>query len=171
MIERAYWPRMGMIVLALVGIFDATYLYISRLIPNFSMVCPVTGGGCEAVRDSAYSVFPPSILTSVNIPVATLGMIGYGLIFVIGLAALHTDVLRSWSLPATLVGLSSFGVAFSAYLVSVQAFIIRAFCSWCLLSAILMTCIWLLALYDRRELRAHRTDQAAPPLAGAAPRA
>jgi uncharacterized membrane protein len=165
---RTLYARMLIAVLALVGFFDATYLMVSRYLPNMSMVCPVTGDGCEQVRDSVWSVFPPSFLTSVHIPVALIGMFGYALVFVIGMMALRRDHAGGLALPPVLVGLSTFGVVFSAYLVSLQLFVIQAVCSWCVLSAILMTSIWLCSIYDWRQWRSQSAGGSAEALASSA---
>jgi uncharacterized membrane protein len=146
---------MAIVLLALIGFFDATYLMLSRFETNLSMVCPITGDGCSTVRDSVWSVFPPLHMSAVGLPVALIGMFGYGLVFALALRALHADALAGLALPPTLVALGTIGVIFSAYLISLQAFVIQAICSWCVLSAIVMTTIWLLALYDWRVLRSH----------------
>jgi uncharacterized membrane protein len=155
MIERSSYPRMAIVLLALVGFFDATYLMLSRFETNVAMVCPITGDGCTTVRDSVWSVFPPAHMATFGLPVALIGMFGYGLIFLLSLRALHADTLAALPLPQTLVALGSIGVVFSVYLTSLQIFVIQALCSWCALSAIVMTTIWLLALYDWRVWRSH----------------
>jgi len=157
MIERSPYPRMAIVLLALVGFFDATYLMLSRFETNLAMVCPITGDGCTTVRDSVWSMFPPSHMTTFGLPVALIGMFGYGLVFLLSMRALHADTLAALPLPQTLVALGTIGVVFSIYLTSVQVFVIQAICSWCVLSAIVMTTIWLLALYDWRVLRSHGT--------------
>lgn len=62
-----------------------------------------------------------------GIPVAVLGLAGY-------LAILVTALLRA---PVTaLVGaaLAVAGLAFALYLLAVQAFVLDAYCTWCLAS-------------------------------------
>jgi uncharacterized membrane protein len=102
-------------------------------------------------------MFPPAHMTTFGMPVALIGMFGYGLVFLLALRALHADALAGLPLPPALVALGSIGFVFSVYLMTVQIFVIQAICSWCALSAIIMTTIWLLALYDWRVRRSHDT--------------
>jgi uncharacterized membrane protein len=82
--------------------------------------------------------------TLIGIPVEMLGMLYYGLV-----ALLHTQVLTRISLSQTLpeyrlemlFGVSLCAVLFSIYLVSVQAFVIRHWCLWCLGSAFISIAI------------------------------
>lgn len=150
MIERSIYPRMAIALIALVGFFDACYLLLNFYYPTVSMACPITGDGCRSVRDSVWSVLPPAHISSVGIPTAVPGVLGYALICGLAMAALHTDRPGRLLLPPTLVALSSLGMLFSLGLGGIQVFIIREVCSWCVLSAILMFTIWLIALYDWR---------------------
>lgn len=158
---------MAVVSLALAGLFNATYLLISYLQPTLSMVCPVTGDGCDAARTSIWSTFPPGN----GIPVALIGIIGYGLIFGLALAALQTDRLGRLPLPPVLLLLGTIGFGFSAYLMSVQIFVLQAVCFWCALSAVLMTAIFGLTLFDWRTWRSEPAGSAEQPFGPAARRA
>ncbi len=163
MVERSVYARMGIVVLALAGFFDSAYLMLSRFQTDVSMICPVSGDGCTTVRDSPWSTIPPGS----GVPVALLGLVGYALVFGVAMAALHTDYARTLPLPLTLLAIGSAGVLFSIYLVGIQYFIIQAFCSWCLLSALLMATIWLLSLYDWRVWRSEAASTSRQPLSQA----
>jgi uncharacterized membrane protein len=52
-----------------------------------------------------------------------------------------------------LLGLSAVALAFSAWLTWLEAFVIRAWCQWCVISAILVTIIFFAALAEVRRLR------------------
>jgi uncharacterized membrane protein len=82
-----------------------------------SVVCPV-GGGCETVQESEYAEIA-------GVPVAMLGLIGY----VVLLALIVWDATLARLAAATL---ALVGLLFSIYLLVVQAFVIEAFCVWCL---------------------------------------
>jgi uncharacterized membrane protein len=82
-----------------------------------SVVCPV-GGGCETVQESEYAEIA-------GVPVAMLGLIGY----VVLLALIVWDATLARLAAATL---ALVGLLFSIYLLVVQAFVIEAFCIWCL---------------------------------------
>lgn len=156
MIERPMYPRMALALLALVGLFDAAYLSITHFQASTAITCPVTGDGCTQVRDSIWSVLPPG---EQGIPIALLGVLGYALIFAGSMLALHRDTIRRLVLPLALVVLGSLGVVFSLYLVSLQLFVIQAVCSWCMLSALLMTTICVTAVYDWRTWEQHKANQ------------
>ncbi len=166
MVERVLYPRMAMALLALIGAFNASYLLITRYQTDMAMLC-LTGNGCSVVQESAWSTVPPSFVSSVNVPVALIGIFGYGLFLLLALAGLQTDHVRGMALPPVLVAFTTLGFAFSVYLVNVQAFVIGAFCSWCLLSALIMTTIWLLSIYDWRMWRGAISGNEAQALTGA----
>ena len=82
-----------------------------------AVVC-VRGGGCETVQHSSYAEIA-------GVPVALLGLIAYGAML----------ALLVWDLPIARTGaatLAFVAVLFSAYLLVLQAFVIHAFCVWCL---------------------------------------
>jgi uncharacterized membrane protein len=145
---RSLYPRMVATLVALLGLFDALYLALSRFFPATPLVCP-TGGGCAMVQESPWSTFPPGD----GVPVAFIGVAGYAVLFVLGMVALQTDRLGRVALPPLLLGISSAGVLFSIYLVALQFFIIQAICFWCTLSALLQLLIWLAAFFDWRAWR------------------
>ena len=76
---RSPYARMAIALLALIGMFDALYLGLGRLVGG-AVYCP-TGGGCEAVAASEYSV-----LFGV-LPVAYLG------VFWLRIDPCHSDTL------------------------------------------------------------------------------
>ncbi len=110
--------RLAVAAVAAVGVAVAGYLTYVHYRPA-ALIC--TGdGGCEAVQDSSYAEIA-------GIPVALLGLLAY--LTVLGLVAWDTDLART--LAAT-IALSAIGFAF--YLVVVQAFVIDAWCVWCLVN-------------------------------------
>jgi uncharacterized membrane protein len=107
---------------ALAGAAVAGYLTWSHYADS-QVIC-VAGGGCETVQKSSYAEI-------VAIPVAALGLASYSLIA--GLIA--------WNSPSARLGaatLAFVGALFSLYLVAVQAFVIDAFCVWCLANDLLI---------------------------------
>lgn len=102
------------------------------------MVCP-TGSSCETVIYSEYSKF-------FGIPLEYLGMLYYGL-----LVGVYTLLVIS---PSSVPPLLLFGVLyitaaaflFSVYLTSIQAFVLRQWCMWCLLSAVFSTTIFIVSI-------------------------
>jgi uncharacterized membrane protein len=101
---------------ALAGVAVAGYLTRAHY-GEGSLVCPV-GGGCETVQESEYAEIA-------GIPVALLGLLAYAVL--LALILWDTPLAR---LAAAALALT--GLLFSGYLLVVQAFVIEAFCIWCL---------------------------------------
>lgn len=171
--QRSLVARMVATFLALLGIMNAGYLSITRIYPS-ALVCP-TGGGCETLRLSQWSIFPPG--SEAAIPVAFLGVAGYTLLFILGLISLQTDRLGPLPLFPVFLTLSSFGALFSIYLASLQLFVIKipgtndpAICFWCMLSALTQWSIWAALIVDWRMRRRGAMQTARAPVGGAAQR-
>ncbi len=99
------------------------------------VACPVGGAGCDVVRLSESS----SVL---GIPVPLMG-IGFSLTLAV------LEISRS-ELPGalrmidrTMLAMAGAGMALSAYLTALEAFVIGAYCFWCL---VLATCSLALAI-------------------------
>ena len=127
--------------LALVGLADATYLTIEHLTGQ-SVRCTLIAG-CSEVLSSPYA-------TMRGIPLALVGAAAYFAVF--SLATLAAFGYRGAGPLLTAVVAIMFAV--TLWLVYLQAFVIRAFCQYCLFSAaitILLTVITLIGW--RRERR------------------
>ena len=88
---------------------------------------------CDIVNRSEYS----SIM---GIPVAGIGMLGYGL-----LLALSTGYRQRADTPTRLVLAAAVGLAFAIYLTYVEAYVLETWCILCLSSLALITMITLFA--------------------------
>jgi uncharacterized membrane protein len=75
------------------------------------------------------------------------GVVGYFAILVVALAALRPMALleRKWSV--LLAALSSGGFLFTLYLTYLELFVIHAICRWCVGSAVIMTVLWVVAVW------------------------
>ena len=128
---------MAIAVLSLIGFFVATYLFAHSMGWTGPIVCGV--GDCATVQASTYAWVGP-------IPVSGIGLGGYVALFVLAMLGVQPRGVAS-PLVARLLGLgAAFGVAFSAYLTYLEAAVINAWCQWCVVSAILMTMIFLASL-------------------------
>lgn len=136
---------MAMAVLSLVGLFVALYLALHRVGVVGSLACGVDGG-CSTVQSSSYATF-------LGVPVPFIGVIGYLVLFVVSMAAVSGRALSDRALAGTLLVLSAAAFAFSAYLTAVEAFVIQAWCRWCVVSAIIATLIFLFSLPEAARLR------------------
>lgn len=130
------------IVIAVAGLIVATYLTII----DYSDVKPLcTGfGGCTSVQSSPYAFIGP-------IPVALLGVLGYIALLALRLARGRLSSEWDGYLPLFALSVSLIGVLYSAYLTYLEAFVILAWCPWCVASAILMLGYFVLAVIDWRQ--------------------
>jgi len=125
----------ALLVVAVLGFADAAYLtleHYSGVIPPCSIV-----EGCEQVLTSSYA-------TIAGIPVALGGVIFY-LLVLIGLFAYlegKNEKLLRYSLILTAVGFLS-----TLYFLFIQAFVLKAFCLYCLGSATSSTLLFVLAIF------------------------
>ena len=102
------------------------------------MVCPLNMK-CEQVLFSKYAKF-------LGIPLEILGIFYYGLIVLSYSIFLFYPSLKNPLFIFSIFMISTCGFLFSIYLVSLQAFKIKEWCSWCLMSAGISTINFLLAL-------------------------
>ena len=110
-------------LVALIGLADATYLTITHLTGE-DVLCG--SGDCSVVLGSVYA-------TVGRIPTAAFGALAYFAVFSSALLAAYGYTRARIFL--TLVVAVMFGV--TLWLLYVQAFILHAFCPFCLLSAAL----------------------------------
>lgn len=115
------WRLRAMILLGGIGIVVATYLTLMAHSPE-SVVCSI-GGSCEIVLSSKYASF-------YGMPTAAFGIIWYvAFLFILWLALIK----RMWSvLPLQIWAVG--GLVTSLYLLYLEAFVIHAYCTWCLVS-------------------------------------
>jgi len=136
--------RMAVAVLALVGLLLSAYLSLFKLGVIGTLTCQI--GSCDRVQSSPWAVF-------LGIPVPYLGLAGYLGLLGVALAGLQPRFVRERGVALSLFGMAAVGVGFSAYLTYLEAFRIRAWCMWCVISAILMTLIFLLTIPGLRRAR------------------
>jgi uncharacterized membrane protein len=118
--------------LALVGLGIATYLVVVHY-TGAEPVCAVNHG-CETVQKSKYSEVA-------GVPVALIGLIGY-------IAILASFLVRGENGRLARVAFTVIGFAFSMYLTYRELFTIHAICQWCVGSAVIMTLLVILSVYD-----------------------
>jgi uncharacterized membrane protein len=112
--DRVLRAAVGLVALA--GAAIAGYLTYVHYQPA-ALICTASGG-CETVQKSDYA-------TLLGVPVALLGLCAY--VAVLALVAWDSELAR---VAAATIALSAVG--FAVYLVSLQAFVIDAWCVWCL---------------------------------------
>ena len=128
--------------LALAGIFVALYLLLYKLGMIGALSCAV--GSCEIVNTSRWANF-------LGIPVAGWGVGFYIGLFVLAMVSTREEFADSRTISLVLLAVATTGLLFSAWLTYLELFKIHAICQWCVVSAIIVTIIFLVALADYRE--------------------
>jgi uncharacterized membrane protein len=134
------WRLWGILVLAVIGLGVAGYLTYEKL-SGVGLICWGGSQDCETVQNSPYSQVGP-------IPVAVIGLVGYLIFLVVTSAQLRA----SSEMRRTLAGMN-FGMALGAFLYSVyltylEVFVIYAICTWCVISAVVVTLILILTAWE-----------------------
>ena len=124
-------------LLSTLGIADALYLTIEH-VTGQTVQCTITSG-CSAVLSSSYA-------TVAGVPLAGFGAAAYFTVF--SLATLAAFGYRFAATLLTPLVIAMF--LFSLWLVYLQAFVIREFCQYCLLSATITFGLLVVVLLARR---------------------
>ena len=123
-------------LLALVGLADALYLTIEH-VTGQSVRCTIIAG-CSAVLSSPYAVVA-------GIPLAVIGAAAYFTVFSLAILTLF-----GYHWAGKLMGVLVFTMfGLSLWLIYLQAFVIREFCQYCLLSAAITTALTVVVLISR----------------------
>ena len=128
-----------MALISLLGLFLGAYLTLYKFGYVGSLVCNVSS--CEQVQTSRWSIF-------LGLPVATWGLGFYVVMLALSLAGLQESLADSRPLSLALLVLSGVGLLFTAWLNYLEAFVINAWCEWCIASALLVVALFVLALLD-----------------------
>jgi len=128
---------MAIAVLALLGVIDAAYLSLYKLGIIGGITCRV--GSCQQVQNS-----PQSVLF--GIPVSVLGLGAYVALLALALVGVQPRFAADRRIAVAITAISGVGMLFSAYLTYVEARVIYMWCQYCVISAILITLIFLLSL-------------------------
>ena len=130
--------------LALAGIFVAVYLYLYKIGAVGNLSCSI--GSCETVNTSKWSVL-------LGFPVAGWGVAFYAVLLALALVSIQDRFADSIVVSRLLVLHTGIGVAVSLGLTYLELFVIHAICQWCVISAVIVTVSFLVALVDLLELR------------------
>ncbi len=126
-------PLTPVLILSLLGVLLSLYLTFNHFFSESLKFC-ITGKECDIVQQSSYS-------SLMGIPVALVGVLGYATIIATIFSSLSGRI--KWIL---LFIFSTVGVSFSVYLTYIEIFEIKAICSFCVISALLMLLIFYFVL-------------------------
>ena len=127
--------------LSLGGVGLATYLAMYKLGMLGTLACTV--GSCETVNLSRWATF-------LGIPVAVWGVGFYVVLFLVALLGTTERFVEATWVSHALLALTAWGVVFSAWLTYLELYVIHAVCMFCVISAILVTVTFLVALLEWR---------------------
>lgn len=131
----------ALFILSVIGLIDSLYLTLKHLQGNLDLGCSIIKG-CDQVLTSQFA-------TINGIPIAGIGA-GYYLV----LAILALMILAKYrSALRYLLYLSGLGVIVYLGLIYVQAFVLQAWCQFCLLSTIMTLGIFSLVFYQYKKLQ------------------
>ena len=134
--------RMIVAALALAGIFVALYLLLYKLGLIGALSCAV--GSCETVNSSKWATF-------LGLPVAGWGVAFYVGLFVLTMVSTSEAYAGSRAIALVLPAVSGTGVLFSLWLTYLELFVIDAVCQWCVVSAVIVSIIFVVCVVDYRE--------------------
>ncbi len=143
----------AILALAFLGIADSAYL-AQHEISNTPLICNIQNfSGCNTVAQSPYS----SIF---GIPVAVYGVLFYGILFALSALelVLFDQIMRRFIQWFTVAG-----VLASLYFLFVQAFLIGAFCIYCIASAVIALLILIFASFIEPIRKTKQNLTQAPP--------
>jgi uncharacterized membrane protein len=130
--NKSIWTTL---ILAGIGLIDSVYLLIFKLSNNNAMC--LGNGDCATVNASRYSEL-------YGIPVSLLGVLAYLVIIILVFFELRNLFTKDNS-NLLVFGVSLVGVLFSAYLTYIEYFVIFAVCPFCVVSAIVISAIFILS--------------------------
>lgn len=132
------WTKSVILIASALGMLISAYSTYSHYDSATDTFCDInTALSCTTVNKSIYSEIG-------GIPVALIGLYGYGLIILLALKRVHAK----WLLATSILGL-----VFSLYLTWIEFFALRTICILCVASQLLILIITIAAgmLYFRRK--------------------
>lgn len=131
------WLKLISFVPLIIGLIDTIYLSYIKL-AHVEAFCPKDGSfNCDLVQGSVYGQIA-------GIPLGYIGLAGYLAILAVLLLEGRVAFFTQRG-PLIVFAMTLFGFLYSAYLTSIEAFVLRAWCMYCLLSAAMMTLLFIFA--------------------------
>lgn len=130
--------RLGIFVLGFCGFLVARHIHNHKNSNKAPLVCPIRFD-CNTVVHSDYSKL-------LGIPVEIFGMLYYSLVAISYFAFIFMPFALPLYFTNFIIILSLFAFFFSVYLIGIQIFVLKKGCSWCIVSAIISACIFILTI-------------------------
>lgn len=139
------WSRWLIVAIASIGALGTAFLTINKL----------TGGGGACPTEGCERVFASPYATVFGLPLTLFGFLGYATMLILAVAPLLINPdqnkplrqkLEAWTWPLMFM-LASAMVVFSGYLMTLLAFEIKAFCPYCVSSALFALSMFAIILF------------------------
>lgn len=134
------WIYLTAALISLVGLADAIYLTVEHL-SGESLRCTIISG-CSEVLSSPYAHIG-------SVPLAAVGAAAYFTVFSLATLAAFRYVFAATILKIVVAMM----FLTTLWLLYLQAFVIRHFCQYCLLSAAVTTALMVTVLFTPRAVR------------------
>ena len=128
--------------ISIIGLLDSIYLLIIKISQN-PLLCIQGIGDCWSVNTSKYSEV-------YGIPVSIFGILGYLLISLLILIIRYNTALEKKA-SYLFFGFTCIGFLYSFYLTYIEIFVLKALCPFCILSAIIMTVLFVISLVNLKK--------------------
>ena len=130
-------------IISILGLIDAIYLAMIKFL-NKPEMCLEGVGDCWSVNLSPYSEI-------YGIPISVLGACAYIALIGIFIFENKRPDMKELLLKGTF-GITTIGFLFSCYLTYLELFVIHAICPFCVVSAILMTALFIISIIRLKEI-------------------
>ena len=127
--------RLILLILSTIGILLSVYLTYTHITNATTTFC-LSGGGCDIIKSSVFSRI-------YGVPVPLLGLAGYAAIWILSYFSFDRSRIN------LIYYISVIGLSFSLYLTYIELFVLKAICSFCIISALSMLLIFVTILSTR----------------------
>jgi uncharacterized membrane protein len=142
-------PRKWIALVSLLGLFLGAYLTLYKFGYIGTLACNVSS--CEQVQTSRWSMF-------LGLPVATWGLGFYAGMLALSIIGVQERFENSRQLSVVMLGMTAVGFVFTAWLNYLEAFVIHAWCEWCIASATMVLVLFGLSVVDFRRVAGQLPD-------------
>jgi len=148
----------AIIALSFIAIIITGYLVFIHYNPALKSPCEINNKiSCKAVDESSYSKFFQAVgleeityIIGFDIPVALIGFLAYMALFILSILIYNKPdfemqgAIRNYKIA--IFALSFAGFIFSMYLSYIEAFVLGAWCLFCIAQTIIITVIFAIAI-------------------------
>jgi protein-disulfide isomerase/rhodanese-related sulfurtransferase/uncharacterized membrane protein len=132
--------KLLVLALSLLGLFDSAYLLWVYTSPSRPMICLGGGTGCDTVRASSYSHL-------FGVPLPAFGVLMYATVALLVFAESLVSARLAVLIRQAVAVIAGAAFLFSLFLTGIEAFVVQAWCTWCVISAGCVTLIFALGLW------------------------